>query len=231
MYIYCLFTNWVVTKEIKLKYPSCEGCKRGAKDMGPCCHLPTTFVILASFPLPSPSPCTHSHPLVPTAVVPSSLAPTIVVPSFVSSSPSLRRLIIQHPWSTLRAGARSSGRRASSSLLWSQCWLWSSSLFFPRPSSSHWSTHNPHASRCSLWQGGCWVSAVVPSSGVVAPILVVVPSSFSPSSPHRCRPFYVVVVPVFWSSPRCRRPCPWSSLSCHCRQQVYSVPKNLLVIN
>ena len=41
----------------------------------------------------------------------------------------------------------------------------------------------------------------------------------------------VIVVPVFSSSPRCRRPCPWSSSSCHCRQQVYSVPKNLLVIN
>ena len=100
------------------------------------------------------------------------------------------------------------------------------------PSSSRWSTHNPHTSRCSLWRGGCWVSAVVPSSGVVAPILVVVvPSSFSPSSPHRCHPFFLIVVPVFSSSPCRRRPCPWSSLSCRCRQQVYLVPKNLLVIN
>ena len=69
--------------------------------------------------------------------------------------------------------------------------------------------------------------------------------------PFHHRPFFLVVVPVFSSSPRRCRPCPWLLSSCHpcpwllsschpcpwllsscrCRQQVYLVPKNLLVIN
>ena len=55
-------------------------------------------------------------------------------------------------------------------------------------------------------------------------------SSLSSHRPfRRCPP--VVVIPRFSSSPHCRRPCPWLSSSCHCRQQLYSVPKNLLVIS
>jgi hypothetical protein len=61
MYIYCPFTKWVVTKKIKLKYPSREGCKGGgAKGVGPRCHLPAAFVVLASFPSPSPCSCSRS---------------------------------------------------------------------------------------------------------------------------------------------------------------------------
>ena len=69
MYIYCLFTKWVVTKKIKLKYPSRKGCKRGGgKGVGPHCHLPTVFVVLAlalfPFPFPSPRPFRPRRPRV-----------------------------------------------------------------------------------------------------------------------------------------------------------------------
>ena len=76
-------------KKNKTKVPLSRRMQEGgAKGVGPRCHLPAAFVVLASFP--SPSPCSHSrsrsrsHPLVPTAVIPSS----------ISSSPSSCRLVI-----------------------------------------------------------------------------------------------------------------------------------------
>ena len=47
MYIYCLFTDYVVTKKIKTKVPSRNVCERGVEGVGPRHWLPEG-------PFPSP---------------------------------------------------------------------------------------------------------------------------------------------------------------------------------
>ena len=66
MYIYCLFTKWVVTKKIKLKYPSREGCKRGGlRGWARVVISPPRLSssLLSPRPCPVPVPVPSSPPL------------------------------------------------------------------------------------------------------------------------------------------------------------------------